>query len=42
MLEVNAASLVAAGMLSVMLFPALGLARLRKSGEVGEPEAEPA
>jgi Kef-type K+ transport system membrane component KefB len=41
MLEVNAASLVAAGMLSVMLFPALGLARLRNSGDVGEPEPEP-
>jgi Kef-type K+ transport system membrane component KefB len=41
MLEVNAASLVAAGMLSVMLFPALGLARFRSSGEIGEPEPEP-
>ena len=40
MLEVNAASLVAAGMLSVMLFPAMGLARLRSSGQVGEPEDE--
>jgi Kef-type K+ transport system membrane component KefB len=41
MLEVNAASLVAAGMLSLMVFPALGLARLRSSGEVVEPEPEP-
>ena len=32
MLEVNAASLVAAGMLSVMLFPLLGLGRLGKVG----------
>ncbi len=33
MLVVNAASLVAAGMLSVLLFPALGLWRLRAVGE---------
>ena len=40
MLEVNAASLVAAGMLSVMLFPALGLLRLGgKKGVATEPEA---
>jgi Kef-type K+ transport system membrane component KefB len=40
MLEVNAASLVAAGMLSVMLFPALGLLRLgSKRGVAPEPEA---
>jgi Kef-type K+ transport system membrane component KefB len=32
MLEVNAASLVGAGMLSVLLFPALGLGRLRTAG----------
>jgi Kef-type K+ transport system membrane component KefB len=32
MLQVNAASLVAAGMLSVLLFPALGLWRIRKAG----------
>jgi len=32
MLVVNAASLVAAGMLSVLLFPALGLWRLRVAG----------
>jgi Kef-type K+ transport system membrane component KefB len=38
MLQVNAASLVAAGMLSVMLFPAIGLVRLRKSDGVMEPE----
>ena len=36
MLEVNAASLVAAGMLSVMLFPAIGLGRLRNSGIASE------
>jgi Kef-type K+ transport system membrane component KefB len=42
MLEVNAASLVAAGMLSVMLFPALGLARLQRSGVAGEPQSEAA
>ncbi len=41
MLEVNAASLVAAGMLSVMVFPAVGLGRLRSAGAVGEPEAAP-
>jgi Kef-type K+ transport system membrane component KefB len=33
-LQVNAASLVAAGMLSVLLFPTLGLWRLRSVGEV--------
>jgi Kef-type K+ transport system membrane component KefB len=38
MLQVNAASLVAAGMLSVMLFPAIGLVRLRKSDGVMESE----
>jgi Kef-type K+ transport system membrane component KefB len=32
MLEVNAASLVAAGMLSVLVFPALGLWRMRVAG----------
>ena len=32
MLQVNAASLVAAGMLSVMLFPAIGLVRLAARG----------
>jgi hypothetical protein len=31
MLQVNAASLVAAGMLSVLLFPAIGLWRIRKA-----------
>jgi hypothetical protein len=31
-LQVNAASLVAAGMLSVLLFPAVGLLQLRKAG----------
>ena len=41
MLEVNAAALVAAGMLSVMLFPAIGLGLLRRSGVVAEPEPEP-
>jgi ethanolamine utilization protein EutP (predicted NTPase) len=40
MLEVNAASLVAAGMLSVMLFPALGLLRLGgREVAAREPEA---
>jgi Kef-type K+ transport system membrane component KefB len=40
MLEVNAASLVAAGMLSVMVFPALGLLRLGgQKGVATEPEA---
>jgi Kef-type K+ transport system membrane component KefB len=42
MLEVNAASLVAAGMLSVMLFPLLGLGRLRKAGLAGTSESTPA
>ena len=41
MLEVNAASLVAAGMLSVMLFPLLGLGRLRKAGLTGSAESAP-
>jgi Kef-type K+ transport system membrane component KefB len=36
MLEVNAASLVAAGMLSVLLFPASGLWLLRRSGRATE------
>ena len=36
MLPVNAASLVAAGMLSVLLFPAVGLWRLRAVGEATE------
>jgi Kef-type K+ transport system membrane component KefB len=35
-LQVNAASLVAAGMLSVLLFPALGIWRLRRVGEATE------
>ena len=39
MLEVNAASLVAAGMLSVMLFPAIGLGRLRRAGIVRGPQS---
>lgn len=34
MVEVNAASLVAAGMLSVIVFPAIGLQRLRASGSL--------
>jgi hypothetical protein len=34
-LPVNAAALVAAGMLSVLLFPALGLWRLRSTGAAG-------
>jgi Kef-type K+ transport system membrane component KefB len=38
MLEVNAASLVAAGMLSVMLFPAMGLSRLGTTRGAPEPE----
>jgi Kef-type K+ transport system membrane component KefB len=42
MLEVNAAALVAAGMLSVMLFPALGLWRLRISGTSGESQGSTA
>jgi hypothetical protein len=33
MLRVNAASLVAAGMLSVLFFPAVGLWRMRVAGE---------
>jgi Kef-type K+ transport system membrane component KefB len=46
MVEVNAASLVAAGMVSVMVFPALGINRLRHSGTLAstdqtEPQAEP-
>jgi hypothetical protein len=39
-LPVNAAALVAAGMLSVLLFPALGLWRLRATGTI-ETAAEP-
>jgi Kef-type K+ transport system membrane component KefB len=40
MLQVNAASLVAAGMLSVLLFPALGLWRIRNAGSAtGTQEA---
>jgi hypothetical protein len=39
-LPVNAAALVAAGMLSVLLFPALGLWRLRSAGAV-DTAAEP-
>ena len=42
MLEVNAASLVAAGMLSVLLFPALGLWRLRSTGAARKPEGSKA
>jgi len=42
MLEVNAASLVAAGMLSVMVFPAIGLVLLRSSGIAGQPRSEAA
>ncbi len=38
MLPVNAASLVAAGMLSVLIFPALGLWRLRGRDVVDEPQ----
>jgi Kef-type K+ transport system membrane component KefB len=41
MLEVNAASLVAAGMLSVMLFPAIGLGQLRRAGIVSRSEPKP-
>ncbi len=41
MLQVNAAALVAAGMLSVMLFPAIGLDLLRSSGSLVEPEPDP-
>jgi Kef-type K+ transport system membrane component KefB len=41
MRAVNAASLVAAGMLSVMLFPAIGLWRMRKSGVTGTSAASP-
>ena len=39
MLEVNAVSLVAAGMLSVMVFPAIGLVRLPSSGAVESEQA---
>jgi Kef-type K+ transport system membrane component KefB len=42
MREVNAASLVAAGILSVLLFPALGLWRLKSSGTVSAPQDSPA
>jgi Kef-type K+ transport system membrane component KefB len=38
MLPINAASLVAAGMLSVLLFPALGLWRLRRSSSADEAQ----
>ena len=41
MLEVNAASLVAAGMLSVMLFPAIGLGQLRRAGIVSRSQRNP-
>ena len=41
MLAVNAASLVAAGMLSVMLSPAIGLWRMRKSGVTGASAPPP-
>ena len=41
MLQVNAASLVAAGMLSVMVFPAIGLVRLRSAGTGAGPVVEP-
>jgi len=37
MLQVNAASLVAAGMLSVMVFPSIALMRLDRSAPVGGP-----
>ncbi len=40
MTEINAASLVAAGMLSVMLFPAMGLQRMRASGFLPRTDAE--
>jgi hypothetical protein len=39
MLPVNAASLVAAGMLSVLLFPALGLWRLRRTAAADEAQS---
>ncbi|HEY5097769.1 MAG TPA: cation:proton antiporter [Acidimicrobiales bacterium] len=42
MRPVNAAALVAAGMLSVMLFPALGLWRMRKSGVTDTSATSPA
>jgi Kef-type K+ transport system membrane component KefB len=38
---INAASLVAAGMLSVLIFPALSLAILRKEQQSSAPETEP-
>ena len=41
MVVVNAASLVAAGMLSVMLFPAIGLWRMRRSGVTGPSATSP-
>ena len=40
MLQVNAASLVAAGMLSVMLFPVIGFGLLRRAGLTAAPEPE--
>ena len=39
---INAASLVAAGMLSVLVFPALSLAILRRDAQESTPEPEPA
>jgi len=38
---INAASLVAAGMLSVLIFPALSLAILRRDARTSTPEPEP-
>jgi Kef-type K+ transport system membrane component KefB len=38
---INAASLVAAGMLSVLIFPALSLAILRRDARTSAPEPEP-
>jgi hypothetical protein len=41
MVVVNAASLVVPGMLSVMLFPAIGLRRMRRSDVTGTSATSP-
>jgi Kef-type K+ transport system membrane component KefB len=41
-LPVNAAALVAAGMVTVLLFPATGFWRMRKLGTIAEPQGSPA
>ncbi|MFL5904945.1 MAG: hypothetical protein ACJ76Q_14215 [Solirubrobacteraceae bacterium] len=39
--EANGAALIAAGLLSVIVFPALGLTLLRREGKQREPAATP-